>query len=147
MITKQELLDCCISTLKNQFSEAKKTADELQEQTNDYGQNKDRYDSFRTKMMRTKDMYLQQMEKALNTVKILTEIDPYKKCVQVEHGAIVITDKQTFFIAAGIGKINYKSKDFYVISFSAPIFQAMKCKRQGDSFIFNGKKQLITTIL
>lgn len=36
--------------------------DEAQQQSNDYGQNKDRYDSFRTKILRQRDMYAKQYQ-------------------------------------------------------------------------------------
>ena len=143
---KEQLINACISHLNETIEQTRKMSGEIQSQVNDYGQNKDRYDSFRTKMMRTKEMYMQQMENAAVNIKALSDI-PMGKTDTVEQGSIVITDKQCFFVGVGIGKIQFQGGDYFVISMAAPIFKAMEGKKIGDNFVFNNVKHIIKELL
>ncbi|MBO4542288.1 MAG: hypothetical protein IKS33_01875 [Bacteroidales bacterium] len=133
---KERLIAACIERQKVILSETETAANELQEQINNYGQNKDRYDSFRTKLTRSKEQMQQMQQQAVNCIKALSQM-PVKTNHIVEHGSIVITDKQYFFIAVGIGKLHFDNHDFFVISGAAPIFKMMKNKQVGDEFTFN----------
>lgn len=143
---KERIIEACISKQKQIAEEAEKAAKELQEQVNAYGQNKDRYDSFRTKLTRSKEQLQMQQLQAMNACKALYQI-PKEAKQQVEHGAVVITDKQRFFIAVGLGKLDMDGESYYVISALAPIYAAMKGKKEGETFTFNTIKHTIKTIL
>ena len=143
---KQNLIETCIFMQKQTMEEAEKLSVEIQLQINDYGQNKDRYDSFRTKMSRMKEMYIKQMENAAINIKTLLKISVNEENT-VKYGSIVITDKQRFFVAVGIGKIRFQNEDYFVISTVAPIFNTMKEKRVRDIFTFNNVTHTIQQIL
>ncbi|MBO4582392.1 MAG: hypothetical protein J5701_08955 [Bacteroidales bacterium] len=143
---KEQLIEACILQQQKIAEEKEKAANELQEQINAYGQNKDRYDSFRTKLTRSKEQLQMQQLQAMNALKALYQI-PKDSKQKVEYGAIVITDKQRFFIAVGMGKVECAGKDYFVISAAAPIFAVMQGKQENEEFIFNKIKHKITTIL
>ena len=143
---KQRMIKACISMQKRTMEEAEKLSEEIQSQINDYGQNKDRYDSFRTKMSRMKEMYIKQIENAASNIKTLLGIHVEKKEDTVKFGSIIITDKQRFFIAVGIGKIRFEEEEYFVISTVAPIFNAIKGKRAGNTFTFNNITHIIQEI-
>lgn len=132
---------------------AKQEMDSAQQQSNDYGANVDRYDSYRTKMMRTRDMYAKQLSAANASLRFLDEAVRMKPFDIAEHGAIVITDKQRFFMSIGAGKFVVNDSEsptgmqyYFAISAQTPIYLAMKGKSVGDSFIINGITQTITEI-
>ncbi|MBP5413122.1 MAG: hypothetical protein J6Y47_07700 [Bacteroidales bacterium] len=143
---KEQLIEACLLQQQKIAEEKEKAANELQEQINAYGQNKDRYDSFRTKLTRSKEQLQLQQLQAMNTLKALYQI-PKESRQKVEYGAIVVTDKQRFFIAVGMGKITCAEKDYFVISAAAPIFAVMQGKKVNDEFTFNKVKHKITAIL
>ncbi len=143
---KSKLINTCVSSLESGMEQTRKLSEEIQEQISEYGQNKDRYDSFRTKMERTKEMYMQQMEKAASNIKTLMEI-PIEQNHIVGHGSIVITDKQRFFVSVGVGKMLSDSQDYFLISVSAPIYNVMRDRKVGDTFIFNNQKHTILEIV
>jgi hypothetical protein len=147
LMDKKVLINNCLDLLQKQLVVIKQSADVIQEQINEYGPNKDRYDSFRTKMMRSKEMYLAQMENIFTQIITLSLIDTEKKFTKVEFGSIVQTDKQQYFIATGIGKMKLEESDYLVISVNAPIFLAMKDKIPNETFIFNNIKHRIIIIL
>lgn len=137
METKKALLDICIEKQEEAINELQLAIDDAQKQSNDYGAPKDRYDAFRTKLMRQRDMFAQQMAKANVLLTTLNQIDLNEPKNKVEFGAIVITNKQNLFVSAGIGKIEYNSKIWFAISPQVPVFQAMNGLQKGDSFKFN----------
>lgn len=132
---------------------AKQEMDSAQQQSNDYGANVDRYDSYRTKMMRARDMYAKQLSNANASLRYLQEAMRMPPFDRAEHGAIVVTDKQRFFLSIGAGKFVVNDTEsptgmqyYFAISAQTPIYLALKGKAVGDSFIVNGIPHTIKEI-
>lgn len=132
---------------------AKQEMDSAQQQSNDYGTNVDRYDSYRTKMMRARDMYAKQLSSANASLRFLDEALRMKPFDIAEHGAIIVTDKQRFFMSIGAGKFVVNDNEsptgmqyYFAISAQTPIYLAIKGKAADDSFIVNGISQTIKEI-
>ncbi len=132
---------------------AKQEMDSAQQQSNDYGANVDRYDSYRTKMMRARDMYAKQLSNANASLRYLQEALRLPPFDRAEHGAIVVTDKQRFFLSIGAGKFVVNDPEsptgmqyYFAISAQTPVYMAIKGKSVGDSFVVNGIPQTITEI-
>ncbi len=130
---------------------ARKEMDSAQQQSNDYGQNVDRYDSFRTKMMRARDMYARQYSNANESIRYLQELlKVHEVPSAVEHGCVVVTDKQRFFLSIGAGKFVVPDAEgevvFFAVSAQVPIAVAMKGKAVGEKFSFNGVTHTIVEI-
>jgi len=137
---KKELLSACISLIDERADFLRKVMDDAQQSANDYGQPKDRYDSYRTQLLRKRDLFGQQLYKILEQHNILEKIDTERAADTVKFGAIVITNKQKIFVSIGLGKIEYGGVDYFVISPGVPFFKAMEGKKAGDSFEFRGQK-------
>lgn len=136
---KKILLKKCKEQLGGMVSDFKKEIEEAQQSANDYGTPRDRYDSYRTQMLRKRDMFAQQLAKVNVQVDVLDKIDPDRVCKKVEFGALVITSAQQLFISTGLGKIVVKGEEYYAISAAVPIFQKMEGKKAGEEFEMNGK--------
>jgi len=52
-------------------------------------------------------------------------------------GAVVVTDKATFFVSTSIEQFKVDRKTFVGLSTKSPLFKAMKGKQKGDHFSFN----------
>jgi succinyl-CoA synthetase beta subunit len=143
---KAKLLFKCITQQTEVISQLQQEIAEAQKQANDYGQPKDRYDAFRTKLMRQIELYAKQLDKATIVINTLQKIDIEKELKKVEFGALIITNKQKLFVSAGLGKVNLDGEIYYAISPQVPIFVALKEKRKGDEVIFNGIKLIISDI-
>jgi chaperonin cofactor prefoldin len=143
---KENLLNYCIKHQEDAIKRLQKEIDDAQKMANDYGAPKDRYDSFRTKMMRQRDMFAQQQAKANTVLNTLHKIPLDKKFNKVEFGAVVITNKQKLFVSAGIGKIETEDGDFYAISPVVPIYKALEGKTEGDEALFNGMKIVVEEV-
>ena len=137
---KASLLQKCINQQLQGINDLQQQMDDAQKQSNDYGQPKDRYDAFKTKLLRQKDMFAQQQAKGYVVLTTLKQIPLEQTYSEVEFGAVVITNKQKLFVAAGMGKIEVDGQTFFAISPQVPIFNAIKGLKQGDSTVFNGMK-------
>lgn len=152
---RTQIIQACLDLQQQVAATARHEMDSAQQQSNDYGANVDRYDSFRTKMMRARDMYAKQLSNANASIRVLQELMRVSPMTVADHGAIVITSRQNFFLSAGIGKflVPYKSPEsmpqqvFFAISAQTPIYVALKGKRVGDTITFNGITQEIIEIL
>ncbi len=143
---KEKLLAYCVKHQEEAIRQLQEAIDDAQKQANDYGAPKDRYDAFRTKMMRQRDMFAQQQAKANTVLNTLLKIPLDRPFDKVEFGAVVITDKQQLFVSAGIGKIEMEGEVFYAISPVVPIYKALEGKIVGDEAQFNGMKITIKDI-
>ena len=146
-----QVIQACMAQQQKIANVAKQEMDSAQQQSNDYGANVDRYDSYRTKMMRARDMYAKQYASANAGLRYLSEALRMPPPDTAEHGAIVVTDKQRFFLSIGAGKFVVNDSEsptgmqyYFAISAQTPIYLALKGKKTGDSFIVNG---MIHTII
>ena len=143
-----QVIKACIAQQEQIAIVAKQEMDSAQQQSNDYGANVDRYDSYRTKMMRSRDMYARQYSNAQTGLRYLEDLLKLPPFDMVEHGACVITDRQRFLLSIGAGKFMVPSDGddtevWFAISAQTPIYMALKGKRVGDSIVFNGQSQTI----
>lgn len=151
---RRQVIGACIAQQQHIAHVAKQEMDSAQQQSNDYGANVDRYDSYRTKLMRSRDMYAKQLSNANASIRVLHELLQQPPHETAEHGAIVETDKQRFFLSIGAGKflvphqaaLPQKQDIYFAISAQTPIYVALKGRRVGDTIIFNGQQQTITAI-
>lgn len=144
--TRNEVIGACIEHQQKVLSVAKYEMDSVQSQCNDYGANVDRYDAYRTKLMRQRDMYARQLANAMSTIAVLEQIIANPKPSTITHGAIVITSKQRFLLSVGIGKFMVGEQVWYAISAQTPVFMALKGRCVGDVVTFNGISQEILAI-
>ena len=143
---RHQVICSCIEQQEHIASIAKQEMDSAQQQSNDYGANVDRYDSYRTKMMRSRDMYARQYSNAQTGVRYLQDLLKLEPFDTVEHGACVVTDKQKFLLSIGAGKFMVGHDVYFAISAQTPIYLALKGKKVGDSIVFNGQRQTIIEI-
>jgi len=144
--TKTKLLTKCIQQQAEVIEQLQQEITDAQKQANDYGQPKDRYDAFRTKLMRQIELFAGQLDKAKIVINTLQKIDIERNITKVEFGAIVITNKQKIFVSAGLGKVEIDGVVYYAVSPHVPIFKVLKGKKKGDRVIFNGIELLIEEV-
>ena len=86
----------------------------------------DKHETSRAKIQTEIDNYSRQLELAINNLKIIEQIDSSKKYNIVAQGSLITTDKGTFLIAIGIGKLEIQSNTYFIISLLSPIGSLMK---------------------
>jgi len=117
---------------------------EAEQSANEYGQPKDRYDSYRAQLSDKRDMLTTQLLKVQEEIALLDRIDLNRECDTAGFGAVVITPMQKVFISIGIGKIKLEDgSEFYAISAAVPFAKAIRDRKKGEIVSFNGKKHEI----
>lgn len=143
---KQKILTACRELIRAKAAELKDAMKEAQKAANDYGPPRDRYDAFRSQLLRKKDMYGQQLAKVNEQVEALDQITTDQLFDVVKHGAVVITDFQKLFISTSLGKFEVEGEIYFAISGAVPVFKAMEGLKAGESYAFNGKKIKILNV-
>lgn len=144
---KRHLIEACIKNRQAIAIHAKSAMDEAQQAANEYGQPKDRYDSFRMQQIRKTGMFAKQCEEALKEIDALRKINLKKPLDKVEFGALVNNGSQKILIAVGIGKLEFNKETIFVISPNVPVFKAMEDKKKGEKYSMNGKTFVIKDIV
>lgn len=67
---------------------------------------------------------------------ILEGLDVEREFVQVELGALVVTDQRIFYISSSVETVEVYGVEIFGISTQAPIYEGMKSKRLGDTFFY-----------
>jgi hypothetical protein len=86
-----------------------------------------------------RDMYAKQLAEARHELDLLNQINFEKQAEQIVAGSVIHTTSGLFFIAVGIGRIEFKGKQVTVLSLKAPLAKMLVGKRVGEEFELNGK--------
>ncbi len=137
---KRNIYNKCLEFLENNAETARKTMNEIQIDANEAEQEHDVFDGSRSELLRERDIYAEQLQKAVDDIHILKKVSFDGLEDKVEFGAVVITNRQKMFIALGLGKVEVNGDTYYVISKDVPIYKAMEGLKKGDTFEFNNMK-------
>jgi hypothetical protein len=138
---KREIAEICRKIKMESEENLMSAIKEAAQSANEYGQPKDRYDSYRAQLSTKRDMLTQQLYKIQEEITLIDRIDLSRECDTAGFGAIVITSLQKVFISIGIGKITLQDGSvFYAISAAVPFAKAVRDLKKGDFFDFNGRK-------
>lgn len=140
MSIKKEILKICRQKLLDSIDDLEANMRDLQQQANEYGQPKDRYDPFKTQLLRRKDMLAQQLVKELNELKLLDKMDSLPASEVIGFGSLILTDDLMYFTGIGLGKIETAAGSVYTLSMQVPITIALMKKKKGDMVVFRDKK-------
>ena len=137
---KSDILQKCRDIVNQRMDHLREAMEEAQQSANEYGPPKDRYDSYRTQLLRKKDMYGQQLAVAAEQSKTLEKIDPGKIHKKAGFGSLVITESQKIFISVGLGKIEINGDIIYAVSPVVPVAKVLEGQKEGGICDLNGKK-------
>jgi transcription elongation GreA/GreB family factor len=107
----------------------------------------DKFETGRAMMQMEIDKLETQLGKAAMLLKDLGRVDLDRICTKVEFGSLVMTDREDYLIAVGLGKVEFGGKLFYAISAGSPIGLALEGKRVGDALDFQGRRIVVQEIL
>ena len=106
----------------------------------------DKHETSRAKIQAEIDNYSRQLDLSLNNLHTIEKVDNSKKYNLVTQGSIVTTDKGVFFISIGIGKLEIRSNNYFIISLLSPIGSGMKGLSKNEKFTFRSIKYFIKNI-
>ncbi len=107
----------------------------------------DKYETGRAMAQIEMEKSMVQLSKIGNLKKELSRIDLEKGFEKVEFGSLVVTDKGSYFISIGLGKVGVEGNDYFVISLASPIGKLLHGKCVGECVKFQGREFVIKDIL
>ena len=134
---KKNIYNKCLRMLEENAETARQTMNQIQIDANEAEQEHDVFDGSRSELLRERDIYAEQLQKAVDEIHILKKVSFEGLVDQVEFGALVLTNRQNMFIALGLGKVEMEGNTYFVISKDVPIYKAMEGLQKGDKFTFN----------
>ena len=106
----------------------------------------DKHETSRAKIQTEIDNYSRQLNLATNNLYVIEQLDNSKKYNLVTQGSLITTDNGIFFISIGIGKLEIKSNNYFIISLLSPVGSVMKGLSKNETFLFRGIKYSIKNI-
>jgi hypothetical protein len=106
----------------------------------------DKHETSRAKIQTEIDNYSRQLNLAINNLHVIEQLDNSKKYNLVTQGSLITTDNGIFFISIGIGKLEIKSNNYFIISLLSPVGSVMKGLSKNETFLFRGIKYSIKNI-
>jgi hypothetical protein len=106
----------------------------------------DKHETSRAKIQTEIDNYSRQLNLAINNLYVIEQLDNSKKYNLVTQGSLITTDNGIFFISIGIGKLEIKSNNYFIISLLSPVGSVMKGLSKNETFLFRGIKYSIKNI-
>ena len=106
----------------------------------------DKHETSRAKIQTEIDNYSRQLDLALNNLHIIEKVNSSKNNNVATQGSLITTNKGVFFIAIGIGKLQIRSNNYFIISLLSPIGSVMKGLSKNEKFTFRGIKYSIKNI-
>ena len=104
----------------------------------------DKYETSRAMSHLEKDMYSRQLLANQQELKTLLNVDCDKIYDSINIGSIIFCKDCAFFIAAGLGKINFEGIVVYLVSPIAPMAKLLFNKKAGAVFSFKKIELFIT---
>lgn len=143
---KNRVIQCCILRQKEHIQTLQRMMDEVQQMIEEAGPPKDRYDPYRPQLTRKYDMYALQLSKANEELRGIEQIKTAKLSDKVAFGTVIHTNLHKIIVAGGIGKINVDNVEYFSVSATVPVFNALKDHKKGESIVFNGKELKILDV-
>ncbi len=106
----------------------------------------DKYETSRAMSHLEKDMHSRQLVANRMELAALFGLDCSSIYNEGTKGSLVVCEDCSFFIAAGLGKINFEGRDIYLLSPEAPLATLLSKKRAGDHILFNKTERKITAV-
>lgn len=147
MTLKERLLHHCQELINGKIEVLQQAIREFQDAANEDSKSSmgDKYETNRAMMHLEKEKAATQLNQNLKMRQVLDSIR-IKAHEKVEIGSIVHTDKGTYFIAVGLGPLDFDGAKYFVISAASPIGQEMMGRQAGDTFSFRGSDDTIIQI-
>jgi len=145
---KKTLLQQCIELIEMRIAANTAAIANAQEAANAEEKSSagDKYETSRAMSHLEKDMHSRQLTANRMELAALFGLDCSSLYSEGAKGSLVVCADCSFFIAAGLGKINFESREIYLLSPDAPLAALLYKKKVGDSILFNKKLCVITSV-
>ena len=146
-IRKKQIIEACRQAVEESTQRTQQTMGNLITDSTESNEEtgSDKYESKDEEMIEDSRIMEPHLEFLQRELVVLDAVNPETQNEEVGVGAVVITGSLRFLVAVS-AQFNVGNEDFVGISAAAPIFEAMRGKKAGDKFSFNGNDYTITEV-
>jgi transcription elongation GreA/GreB family factor len=147
MISKEQLVETCRQLILQRIQTAEQAMKAAQEGSNseDKSSAGDKYETARAMGQLDRDMNAKQLVQAQHELAELNRID-LRVSPTVKTGSLVETGTAIYFIAVGLGPVQFQGSTVVVLSPKSPLALQMMGKTVGTTFVFSQKNTEIKAI-
>jgi len=144
---KEQWLNAAKQVLSDRIQTAERAMKRAQEaaQGEEKSSAGDKYETARAMSQLERDMNARQLDQALKEMALLEKLDIQSKST-VMNGAAIKSTEQLYFIALGLGKVEFEGEACIFLSPSSPLGNEMMGKKSGDSVTWNGQTIAIVEV-
>ncbi|MCB0582321.1 MAG: hypothetical protein KDD10_23785 [Phaeodactylibacter sp.] len=106
----------------------------------------DKYETGRAMMQAEQERHKAQLLKAIELKNRLAQIRPDHSSETAGPGSLVITNHGKFYLSAGLGKVKLEGAVYFAVSPESPLGHALKGRKKGEQFIFQGRNYAVGEI-
>lgn len=145
---KQELYKLCREYIDKRIQAARLAISEAQQSANQESKSSsgDKYETGRAMMQLEIEKNAVQLEESLKLKQTLDHINIENRAVSVQPGSLVVTDRETFFIAISLGKVTLHNQHFLVISANSPLGIKLIGLKPGDKITFKDNSYVVNEL-
>ena len=145
---KKRLYQYCIEIIQERIDATIQSMQDAQATANSEEKSSagDMYETGRAMSHLEKDMHARQLAANKNELAALLAVDCNSLYTFIAPGSIVICKEDSFFIAAGLGKVSFENETIYLLSPNAPLAKSMLNKIAGNTMSFNNKEIAIKDV-
>lgn len=145
---KANIISFCKTQLENRITQCQEQMRLAQEAANEEEKSSagDKYETSRAMSQLNKDMYARQVIENQEELSLFLSFVKQESSETIKPGNLVDCDKIIFFIAVGLGKLDFEGRTLVVLSPSAPLAKNLIGKRVGESLVFNNSRYQIIGI-
>lgn len=146
---KTQLLSLCFDYVNQRIATTKQAMDDAQAAANEEGKSSagDKYETGRAMAQIERDKAAQQLDEALKLKNILDGLDASIANESIRLGSVVETSGANFYLAISAGKFLIDGREFLIISPYSPIGKLLLNLKAGDTFRFNGKEEVVRSLI
>lgn len=146
---KQQIISQLLITIEDKISVFSHAIESALESRNNETKSSagDKYETSREMIQIEIDKNSTQLENARKQKSELIQIPLNKIYTKGDLGSIIETNKGTYFLSIGIGKIIVQNQIIYTVSPDSPIGKLLQNKTVGSSCMFQENEFVITNIL
>jgi hypothetical protein len=145
---KTQLFNNCLEAINKQIKRYKEQMDAIKEsmEANDVHTDYDEEGS-KGELLGDFEKYAKYLDTAQNMKLTLNKVDREHYSEYIKFGSAIETEGNLYFIACGLGNVKMDDgSTVYVISTEAPIYEKLKGKKAGETFILNEKEVKILEV-
>ncbi|AWL09389.1 hypothetical protein HME7025_01533 [Aquirufa nivalisilvae] len=106
----------------------------------------DKYETGREMMQREMDKCSALIDQNRHSMQIIQHVPIHRTYESIDKGALIVTDRGSYYMLVGLGKISLEQKDYFAISPESPIGSLFLGKKVGEYILLREQKITIQGI-